>query len=105
MLQRGHRRGRIEQKCAPKPPQILPRKPLQANGGTDELATPACGRISSHQSPERKKPRIIVGGGAERQIRSEDRHSSNAGSICPVGGRGRSEERRVGKEGRSRWSP
>src|ERR1035438_2165244 len=33
-----HRRGRIEQKCAPKPAQIRPRKPLETNGGTDELA-------------------------------------------------------------------
>jgi hypothetical protein len=36
VLQPDLRRGRIEQKCAPKPPPIRPRKPLQTNGGTDE---------------------------------------------------------------------
>src|ERR1035441_4280517 len=37
MLQRDLRRGRIEQKCAPKPPPVRPHKPLQTNGGTDEV--------------------------------------------------------------------
>src|ERR1039457_788925 len=45
MLQRDLRRGRIEQKCAPKPPPVRPHKPLQTNGGTDELANPSAAAL------------------------------------------------------------
>src|ERR1035441_5227465 len=91
MLQRDFRRGRIEQKCAPKPPPIRPRKPLQTNGGTDELAPPACGRILSQ---------LLTGRGSDlapmsRGGLSEDppphgrsdrfrRHSSSAAGIPAI---------------------
>ena len=38
MLQPGRRPGRFERKCAPKNRGNRPRKPLETNGGTDELA-------------------------------------------------------------------
>jgi hypothetical protein len=63
MLQRDLRRGRIEQKCAPKPPPIRPHKPLQTNGGTDELAK------ASEARPSERSPEPISRGSACRCIR------------------------------------
>src|SRR5580693_3452167 len=44
MLQRGRRPGRFERKCAPKQIENRPCKPLETNGGTDELANRPEGR-------------------------------------------------------------
>src|ERR1039458_3120819 len=64
MLQPDLRRGRIEQKCAPKPPPIRPRKPLQTNGGTDELASRPEGRPCLRDMPARGLTRLTWISGA-----------------------------------------
>src|ERR1035441_9594678 len=75
MLQPDLRRGRIEQKCAPKPPPIRPRKPWQTNGGTDEPDLRR-GRIEQKCAPKPppirpRKPLQTNGGTDELAIRAQ----------------------------------
>src|SRR5580700_4342947 len=52
MLQPGRRPGRFERKCDPSHLENRPCKPLETNGGTDELANRPEGRGSSTLSTD-----------------------------------------------------
>src|SRR5690349_23500317 len=55
--------------------------------------------------PEREEPAAEQGGGDDRAQGQAARTEEGRGGGAPAGAQGRSEERRVGKECRSRWSP